>query len=181
MTEPQDPQSNLPPYPGPPAPPHGSPGYESGFSPQGNPNVRPGTVTAAAWIAIGLSVLGLLGSLALMSLTSPAVDYVIEHPDEFEVQSSDLPAAADLRSVLIGFAVVLIVASALAIVAALGTLKRQAWGRISLVILSVFAALISIPFSLGLIGLPWLGGSIAVIVLLFTNHANTWFRSSASR
>ena len=178
MTEPQVPRSNLPPYPGPPAAPHGSPSYESGFSLQGNPNVRPGTVTAAAWITIGLSVIGLLGSLALMSVTSRAVDYVIEHPNEFDVNSSDLPAAADLRSVLSGIAVVFVVASALAIVAALGTLKRRAWGRISLVVLSAFTALISIPLSLGLIGLPWLGGSIAVIVLLFTNRANTWFRSS---
>ncbi|MBC7595212.1 MAG: hypothetical protein H7288_14950 [Kineosporiaceae bacterium] len=178
MTEPHVPRSNLPPYPGPPAAPHGSPSYESGFSLQGNPNVRPGTVTAAAWITIGLSVIGLLGSLALMSVTSRAVDYVIEHPNEFDVKSSDLPAAADLRSVLGGIAVVLVVASALAIVAAIGTLKRRAWGRISLVVLSAFTALISIPLSLGLIGLPWLGGSIAVIVLLFTNRANTWFRSS---
>ena len=181
MTEPENPQSNLPPYPGAPTAPTGSPAYGSGFLSEGNPNLRPGTVTAAAWITIALSVLSLLGSLTLMFVTSRAVDYVIEHPSEFELKSSDLPAAADLRSVLSGIAVVLIVASVLAIVAALGTLKRQAWGRISLVVLSALAALISIPFSLGLIGLPWLGGSIAVIVLLFTSRANIWFRSSEGR
>lgn len=181
MTEPQDRQNNLPTYPGPPAAPPGSPSYQPGFVPPGDPNARPGTVTAAAWITIGLSVLGLLGSLALMSVTSRAVDYVIEHPDEFDVQSSDLPAAGELRSVLTSIAVVFIVAAALAIIAAIGTLKRQSWARISLVILSAFAALISIPFSLGVIGLPWLAGTIAVIVLLFTNRANIWFRGSGAR
>ena len=181
MTEPQDPPSNFPPYPGPPAAPHGGPSYQSGFSPQGDRNVRPGTVTAAAWITIGLSILGLLGSLALMSVASRAVDYVLEHPNEFDVKSSDLPAAGDLRAVLIGIAVFFIVTSALAIGVALGTLKRQSWARISLIILSAFAALISLPFSLGLIGLPWLGGSIAVIILLFTNRANTWFSGSGAR
>ncbi|MDQ3157097.1 MAG: hypothetical protein M3Q98_10295 [Actinomycetota bacterium] len=183
MTEPQDPQ-NLPPYPAappPPASPYGAPTYQPGNQPQGDPNARPGTVTSAAWIAIVLSVLGLLGSLGIMAVTSRAVDYVIEHPEEFDAQASDMPAASDLRSVLTVFAAIFIVASVIGILAAFATLKRQGWGRILLVVMSTLAALVSIPFSLGLVGLPWLAGSIAVIVLLFTNHANAWFRGGVQQ
>lgn len=161
--------------------PPGSPTYQPGYLPKTDPNVRPGTVTAAVWISIVLSVLGLLASLVLMAVTSRAVDYVIGHPGEFDVQSSDLPAAGDLRSTLIATAIILVIASAIAILAAFATLKRQGWARITLVVMSVLAALVSIPFSIGLVGLPWLAGSIAVIVLLFTGGANTWFRGSGTR
>ena len=172
----------MPPsYPGPQPPQYGAPTHQPGFQPQGDPNARPGTVTAAAWIAIVLSILGLLGSLGVMAATSSAVDYVIEHPEEFDVQSSDMPAAGDIRSVLTVFAAIFIVASVIAILTAFATLKRQGWGRILLVVMSTLAALVSILFSLVLIGLPWLAGSIAVIVLLFTNRANAWFRGGAQQ
>lgn len=182
MTEPHDPQQSLPPYPGPPpaAPYGGPPAYQPGIVPQGDPNARPGSVTAAAWISIALSATGLIFSLVVISLTSRMVNYVIDHPEDFDVQSSDLPTADDLRSALTGIAVFSIVASVIAIVVALATLKRQSWARIALTVLSALTAMVSIPLSLGLVGLPWLAGSIAVIVLLFTHRSNTWFRGSGT-
>lgn len=191
MTEPQNPQSGLPPYPGPPAPPYGSaappappygaPTYPSGSQPQGDPNVRPGAVTAAAWITITLSVLSLISFLGLLSVTSRAVDYVFEHPDEFDLQTTDLPDAADVSSALSVFAVIFIIVSAIGILVAFATLKRHGWARIVLVILSTFTALVSILFSLALVGIPWLAGSITVIVLLFTHRSNVWFRGSRTQ
>lgn len=178
MTEPQDPQPNLPPYPGPPAAPYGSPTYQSAFTPLGDPNVRPGTVTAAGWITIALSTLSLLGSLLIFAATSRAVDYVVDHPDDFDLQPSDLPAAGDLRNTLTGIAIVIGIASVVAILAAVATLKRQSWARFTLAVLSAISAVVALPFSLALIGLPWLAGSIAVIVLLLTTRANAWFRRS---
>ncbi|MGZ5372583.1 MAG: hypothetical protein ACXWXF_04680 [Aeromicrobium sp.] len=178
MTEPQPPQPHSPPYQGPPAAPYGTPTYQAGSQPQVDPNARPGTVTAAAWISIGLSAVSLLASLALLSVSSRAVDYVFEHPEDFNVQASDLPTASDLRAGLNVFAATMIVLAMIGILAAFATLKRQGWSRILLVILAALTALVSIPFSLVFIGLPWLAGSIAVIVLLFTNRANAWFLGS---
>lgn len=181
MTEPQPPQPNPLPHSGPPATPYGAPPFQAGFQPQVDPNARPGTVTAAAWISIGLSVVSLLASLALLSVSSRAVDYVFEHPEDFNVQVSDLPAASDLRAALNVFAATMIVVAVIGILAAFATLNRQGWARILLVILSALTALVSILFSLAFIGLPWLAGSIAVIVLLFTDRANTWFHGSGDQ
>lgn len=172
MTEPQDPQSSQPPYPGPPAQP-----YRPPFPQQTDPNVRPGSVTAAAWIAIALSALGLAGSLALASVTTRAVQYVIDRPADFDLRSSDLPAAGDISATLNAFAFLFIVASIVGIVAAAATLKRQGWARIMLVVMSALTALVAIPFSLAVIGILWLAGSITVMVLLFTGNANAWFRN----
>jgi len=146
--------------------------------PSVDPSVRPGSVTAAAWITIALSFISLLGSLVIVSVTSSAVDYVLEHPEEFDMQPGDLPAAGDIRSVVIGMAAVFIVGSIIAILVAFATLKRQGWARILLVVMSAVSALLGLLFSLGLIGIPWLAGSIAVIALLFTTRANAWFRGS---
>lgn len=181
MTEPQAPQPSYPSYPGSQPTPPGFPGYYPGAPSLGDPNVRPGSVTAAGWIAIILSGLGLIGSLALLSVTSRAVDYVIEHPEELDVQAGDLPAAADLRAVISVFAVVLIVASVAGILVAIATLKRQGWARIALVVFSGLTAFPALIFSLALIGVPWLAGTIAVIVLLFTSKANAWFRAGGTQ
>jgi len=191
MTDPQNPQSGLPPYPGqpappsgtagPPAPPYGAPTYQTGSQPQGDPNVRPGAVTAAAWITIVLSALSLITFLGLLSVTSRFVDYVFEHPEDFDVQTTDLPEAADLSSALSVLSVIFIVISAIGILVAFATLKRQGWARIVLAILSTLTALVSILPSLLLVGLPWLAGSITVIVLLFTRRSNVWFQGSRTQ
>lgn len=181
MTEPQNPQQSLPPHPGTPVAPPGGAAYQPAPVAQGDPNVRPGTVTAAAWISLALSALGLLSALFLISVTSRVVNYVIEHPEELDIQSSDLPTADEGRAALTGLAVIIIAASTLAIFLAIAVLKRQRWARIALVIMSALTALVSIPFSLAAIGLPWLAGSITVIVLLFTDRANRWFQGSGNQ
>lgn len=181
MTESQDPQPNLPPYPGPPAAPYGNATYQSGYRALGDPNARPGTVTAAGWITIALASVSLLGSLLIFAATSNAVDYVVEHPDEFNLKPTDLPAAGDLRNTMMAVALIFGVASIIAILAAVATLKRQSWARFTLAVLSAISAVIGLIFSVVLIGVPWLAGSIAVIVLIFTARANAWFRNSGGQ
>lgn len=188
MTEPQDPQ-NLPPYPGQQPPAYGAPtyqpgaqpGYGSGFQPQADPNVRPGSVTAAAWISIVLSVLSAAGSLTIFAFTQRMIDYVREHPEDFDTQGSDIPADGDLKAAAAAVAAILVIAAILAIATAIATLKRQGWARIVLVAMSVVTALVSLFFSLFLVGVPWLAGSITVIVLLLSSRANAWFRGGGAQ
>ena len=188
MTEPQDPQNVPPSYPGPQPPPpgpqppqYGAPTHQPGYLPQGDPNARPGTVTAAAWIAIVLSILSAAGSLTLFAFTQRMIDYVREHPEDFDTQGSEIPADGDLKAAAAGVAVILVIAAIFAIAMALATLKRQGWARIILVAMSIITAIVSLFFSIFLIGVPWLAGSITVIVLLFTNRANAWFRGGAQQ
>jgi len=128
-----------------------------------------------------LSALSLITFLGLLSVTSRFVDYVFEHPEDFDVQTTDLPEAADLSSALSVLSVIFIVISAIGILVAFATLKRQGWARIVLAILSTLTALVSILPSLLLVGLPWLAGSITVIVLLFTRRSNVWFQGSRTQ
>lgn len=194
MTEPQDPQ-NPPPYPGQQPPQYGAPTYEPGAQPgygpgtqpaygpgfQGDPSVRPGSVTAAAWISIVLSVLSAAGSLTIFAFTQRMIDYVREHPEDFDTQGSDIPADGDLKAAAAAVAAILVIAAILAIAMAIATLKRQGWARIVLVAMSVVTALVSLFFSLFLVGVPWLAGSITVIVLLLSSRANAWFRGSGAQ
>lgn len=139
---------------------------------------RPGSVTAAAWIAMTLSIVGALCSLGLLGLSSNLVDYLRDNAADFNTTAADLPSDSDLKSAVVTMAVIVAAAALIAVATAVATLKRQPWARILLVILSGVSALIAIPMSFLLVGIPWLGGSIAIIALLFTGNANRWFAKS---
>lgn len=190
MTEPQDPQStpqNYPSYPGQQpesaAAPGGPAPYPTGAYPQqpgvqAEPGKRPGSVTAAGWITILLSFLSALTAAALFAATSRAVDYVYDHPDQLEINPADLPAArGDFEAAIFGIAGVLLVIALIGILLGFAVLKRQGWARILLIATSALTALVGLIASFGIVGIPWLVGSIAVIVLLLGSRAGAWFKA----
>ncbi|MEO6472013.1 MAG: hypothetical protein ABIO14_09430 [Aeromicrobium sp.] len=189
MTEPQDAQPKYPSYPTAPATPPGQQPYPTGQPPiQGQhppfqpytpaaDGKRPSAVTAAAWITIILSILSVIGAFTMLALTQDMIDYVRDHPKEFDIQASDLPADSDLKAAGMAVALILSVFAGIAILSAFAVLKRQAWARVILAILSGVAAIVAIPFTFGIVGLPWLAGAITVIVLLFTKTSSVWFNA----
>ena len=202
MTEPQDPQPNYPTYPGAtPTPPEAAPTppgagpVPPGMTPfptdtpthpaERGPvydGKRPGTVLAAGLITILLSLGTLITSIAIFVARTDAVnriqDYIRDHPADFNVKASDLPTDSEIRSTLTAFAVIFLVVAVIGIGLGIATLGRQNWARILLIIAASLTAIAAILPSLGLVGLPWLAGSIAVVVLLLTGKTKAWFAAA---
>ncbi len=137
---------------------------------------RPGTVTAAAWIAIVFS--GLTAALFAFAGLGLLVarDEVItemERVPEFQDANIDADAAVGvLVVVLLGIVVWCLVAAVLAIF----VLRRSNVARILLVISAAVAgvlALISITSGISLVPLV---ACLATIVLLFVGGAGDWFK-----
>lgn len=161
------------------------PGYDprAGFPQQ--PGVvqpagsRPGGVLAAGIITIILSALTVLSSVvifaAINDVTDTVHDYFRDHRDELNIKTADIPTDSDIKSFLSAFAVIFLIVGIIGIALAILTLMRQNWARIMLIVTSALTAVASIPMSIGIIGLPWLIGSIAVIVLLVLGKAKDWF------
>lgn len=202
MTEPQDPRPNYPSYPTaetpsptPPAPPAeqippGPPGFEQHPSfpvPQSPmpPGVvqpvgtRPGSALAAGIITIVLSALTLVTAIGIFSaandFTNSIQDYIRDHPADFNVKASDLPTDSDIKSILTSLGVIFAIVALIGLGLGIAALLRQNWARILLIVGASFTALAAIPASFVLVGLPWLAGSIAVIVLLLTAKSKAWF------
>ncbi|MDT0187067.1 hypothetical protein Q9S36_43470 [Microbacterium sp. ARD31] len=137
---------------------------------------RPGTVTAAAWIAIVFS--GLTAALFAFAGLGLLVarDEVItemERVPEFQDANIDADAAVGvLVVVLLGIVVWCLIAAVLAIF----VLRRSNVARILLVISAAVAgvlALISITSGISLVPLV---ACLATIVLLFVGGAGDWFK-----
>ena len=197
MTEPQDPQPNYPSYPAatptppdaapaPPTPPgYGQPSNYGQPANYGQPGAvqpvggRPGTVLAAGLITIILSALTLLSSIgifaAISDVTDSVQDYIRDHPADFNVNASDLPTDSDIKSAMTGVAVIFIIVGVIGLVLGLLTILGKNWARIALIVTSALTILPALAASLGLVGLPWLVGSITVLVLLLTGKAKAWF------
>lgn len=137
---------------------------------------RPGTVTGAAWTTIALSGISILCGIAGLIGASPFVDYMVEHPDEFELSASEIEEASFIKVFYIVTAIVLIAFAGFAIAMAICTLKRQNWARIILTVLSSFTILVGGLASILFAGIPWVIAGITVIVLLYVGGANAWFR-----
>lgn len=119
-------------------------------------------------LTIILGILGIFGS-------SSWVDYMVDHPSQFELTREEVQNSDDIKIGLIFISALLIFFSIAAIAMAICVLKRQQWARILLTILTGLTILASAIASLVLIGIPWLVVSIVVVMLLFAGGANAWF------
>lgn len=139
---------------------------------------RPGTVTAAGVVTIVLSALALIGGVVFAIVVATDRGEVRKQLLENQSVSDNQPSPSDLDHVLTALTIASIVTIAFAVIAivlAIGVLCRS---RLSRILLTVLAALTIVPAlfaSFGMIGLPWLAGTIAVIVLLYVGGANLWF------
>ncbi|MDR7251959.1 hypothetical protein J2X46_000935 [Nocardioides sp. BE266] len=160
--------------------PYGQPaGYGQqpyGAAPVPSGDQRPGTVTAAAWIAIVFSgLIGLLfGGIALVSLA--ARDEVIaelERQPEYQNLDVDLDQAFGVgMALMLGIAVWCVIAVVLAVF----VLRRSSVARILLVISSAVAATLALLGIMSGVSIIPLVACLATIVLLFVGGAGAWFK-----
>lgn len=187
-----------PPYPGASQPPqYGDqpPQYGSGYGQQGGgyPQYggdsgvrrdRPGGVTAASVITMVFSVLSggfwLVAGLAMLLASDSIVEAVQD-----STEGQDLLREADLTQAQLSdgisiFGVIGLVAGILMLLAiwpAIGVLRGGGIARIFLIIASVITAIVGLLFTVtgAFFGLIWLAAGVAVVALLFTGGASTWF------
>lgn len=149
------------------------------------PNKRPGTVTAASIISIVLSALTVLSGIAFAVASGPVGDYLRDNPGLLEDEGfsgSDQQDVLDvIDAALIGVGVFTVLIGVVGIVLGLLVLKPRPWARILLTIGAALSILLGLLMSLNLVGLPWLVGSILVIVFLFQGRANDWFAGRPQR
>lgn len=171
------PQYGQPQYPGyGQQPGYGQPPYP--YAPQAmtrasDPDARPGTVTAAAWITWVLSALTLglflLAALAMSVSRDEMVDQIESTP---EFRDLNVPMDDVIAAVWVVLAITIFWSLA-AMVLAWFAYRRQNWARITLVVSAAVAALGSLlTFPVGLIHTL---GAGAVIALLFMGGANEWY------
>lgn len=143
----------------------------------GDPDKRPGTVTAAAIVAIVMSTISLLMFLVVTVGIFVARDEVEDAiNDELANQQGmgDI-SAGDLTAVVLVVMLVFVFWCISAIVLGVLTLRRRNWARIMLVVSSAVTALFSLLGITSGISALTLIAAVAVIVLLFTGGANQWF------
>ena len=149
---------------------------------QGDPDKRPGTVTAASVISIVLASIGaLLFGLVTIGFLVARDDIVEAMDDELsgEPRFEDF-TAGDIADIGLVVLAVLTIWCVIAIVLAVLALRRQNWARIALVISAVVSALLSLLSITALLPVITLGGAIAAIVLFFTGGANAWYSRKGS-
>jgi hypothetical protein len=71
--------------------------------------------------------------------------------------------------------VVCVVLAVIAILAAAAAFGGSSAGRITLMVLSGFTALVCLVLSLAIIPFLWVIASTITLILLFTSSANAWF------
>jgi hypothetical protein len=147
---------------------------------------RPGTVTAAAWIAIvfsGLTAVFLgLGALGLVVARDDLINE-IEREMQSGTTGTDVQLDLDPESivgVLVAVILVLLTWALIAIVLAVFVLRRSNVARILLVISSGVVALLSLIGIASGVSVVSLIASIATIVLLFVGGAGDWFKGPSA-
>lgn len=153
-------------------PAYGQPGYAA---PGGDPDKRPGTVTAAGIITIVFSGLSLLLFGFILVALLVAKDSVL---DEIEKQPGFEDAgisANDALGVVVAFVGVFAIWCLIATILGFMVLRRSNAARITLVISSAITALLSLLAIGSGISAITLIAAIATIVLLFTGGAGDWF------
>jgi hypothetical protein len=177
-------------------PAYGEPGFESPYPGYVPPDQRygtyagygsvvdrrPGTVTAAAWVAIVLSAISaVLFGIVLLVLLAARSDVLDSIQKELDKQGTDMDANS-LFGGVVAVVAVIVVWSILTVVLGVMVLRRSNVARILLVISSVIVGLFSLLSMLGggVIAVFWLGGCIVTVVLLFTGGAGAWFSSRSS-
>ncbi|HSJ18971.1 MAG TPA: hypothetical protein VK964_00190 [Nocardioidaceae bacterium] len=151
-------------------PPYGQPYY--GARPI-DPDERPRTVTAAAWITWALSGLAILAFIAVAFVLGVARDEFLRQLEQDQnFEQLGVPTDQVVAAIWLLGAVALFWGAS-AIVLAWFAYKRANWARIGLVISAGFTALISIlTFPVGLLHTF---GAATVVALLFMGGANEWY------
>ncbi len=164
------------------APAYGQSAYgQSGYGHAGgDPDKRPGTVTAAAVITMVLSGIAAIGCvLGILGLVVARADLVAELQQEPDFQDFD-------PNTIVTFGVIAMVAFTLwalgAIVLAIFAMRRSNGARIGLVVSSVLSSIASLLPVAAIFPALWVIGGVAVVILLFTGGAGPWFarRDTAS-
>jgi hypothetical protein len=139
---------------------------------------RPGTVTAAGWIALVLSGLtGLLYGFITLAMIV-AKDDVLTEIDEAlaEQDATGTFNAEDAFGIVVAVLLVLTVWCVIACVLAVFAMRGSNLSRILLVISSVVAGLLSLLAIGSGVSAVWLLACVAVVILLFTGGAGDWYR-----
>lgn len=180
----QDPYGQQPP---PPPPAYGQPAYGQqppayGAQPGspapmgGDPDKRPGTVTAAGIITIIFSGLSFLLFAVILVALLVAKDDVLDEIEKSEGFQEAGISANDALGAVVAFVGVFAVWCLIATILGFLVLRRSNAARITLVVSSAVAAVLSlIGIGSGLSAITLIA-AIAVIVLLFTGGAGDWFK-----
>lgn len=164
---------------------YGSPYDQGGNYPQGGGSMkRPGGVTAAAIIAMVMSVITggfwLLMGIALLVGGDSLADDILREPDGRDLVDqmnlTDSQFRDGVTTVGIGALVAGILMLAVVLVA-IGVLRGSNVARILLVVCSVVTLIIGLVLIQSLISILWIAAAIAVIALLFVGDASRWFAS----
>lgn len=180
----QDPYGQPPAAPAYGQPAYGQPsayGQQPGYGAPppayaGDPDKRPGTVTAAGILTIifaGLSLL--LYGILLVALLVARGDVLDEIENSPGFEDAGI-SANDALGVVVGIVGVFAVWCLIALILGFMVLRRSNGARITLVISAAMTALLSLLAIGSGVSALTLIAAIAVIVLLFTGGAGDWFK-----
>lgn len=166
--------------------PYGQPGqpyqpWPGAQTPQ-NPDKRPGTVTAAAWLTWIFSGITAFFATMIVGVFAAASDEIIDELRSDAVWSDferQLDAAGltvdDLTTMMLIGGIIILIWCVVAFVVAIFAFRRHNWARIVLVVSAAMSALLClVTIASGVSAVPLLA-SIATIVLLFVGGANGWY------
>ncbi|MFC6287328.1 hypothetical protein ACFP3Q_08235 [Nocardioides sp. GCM10027113] len=154
-------------------PAYGQPAYGA---PAGDPDKRPGTVTAASVITLVFSGLAaLLFGVMVIGLLA-ARDTVLEQIEDQAAFDGTAVNADDAYAFLLVLFAVFLVWCLIACVLAVMVLRRSNAARIVLVVSSAITALFSLVSITSGLSAITLIAAVAVIALLFSGGAGEWFK-----
>lgn len=179
----QPPASQQDPYgqPTAPVPAYGHPAYGQtqpgdAASTGGDPDRRPGTVTAAGVVTMVFSGLSLLVFGIMMVLMLVAKDEAVGAIEDQPGFENSGISADDALGVVVGIVGVFALWCLIALILGYLVLRRSNGARITLVVSSAVTALISLLLIGSGVSALTLIASIAVIVLLLVGGAGDWFK-----
>jgi hypothetical protein len=160
--------------------PYGQQPYGATAYGAGDPDKRPGTVTAASLITIVFSVL--VFALLVVAIVALAANRD-EILDELWQEIRDQGTAEDLTredlddawAVVLAVPVIGMIWAVIAIITASLAMKRHNWARIITVISAAMTALLSLLGIASVVSVITLIAAVAVIVLYFVGGANQWY------
>jgi hypothetical protein len=163
------------PQPGYPQPGFPQPAYPAHPAYQGDPDRRPGTITAAGIVTIILAGLTLLFGLLLLAVGASGSESFADSFREGAGGSYDDISDDGINNLMIGIGAGLAVWCVAAIVLAIFTMRRSNAARVLLVISASACGVLSLIAILSVISIVTLIGAIAVVVLVFVGGANDWY------
>jgi hypothetical protein len=163
---------------------YGSQYDQGGNYPQAGAMKRPGGVTAAAIIAMVMSVVTggfwLLLGIGLLAGGDSIADSLLDEPQGRDFVDQLNLTDSEFRDRLTTFGIGSVVAGLLmlaVVLVAIGVLRGSNVARILLIICAAITLLIGLVLIQSVISILWIAAAIAVIVLLFVGGASSWFAS----